>query len=136
MKKNKKKHAFLLRYKTHMTKSLQTFETPLIYIGLPSVLPQAKTTDEDHTDNKFYTIYPAKTRKQVKQWYSPSLTFLQLSAPDTSVTPQCGDTVRLQVLCAKPPGTVIQFVKYQVRCMLSFWRFIVNVYPCITIETD
>ncbi|XP_052277894.1 murinoglobulin-2-like isoform X2 [Dreissena polymorpha] len=72
----------------------------------------AQTLDSENTDQKLYTIYPAKTKRHVKQWYSPTSTYI-----DLYVTPRerrnCGDNVNINMAFSEGPDAQIVAAYYQ-----------------------
>ena len=77
------------------------------------VSPQAKTLDKEDVDTKLYTIFPAFVNKHVKQWYSPSSSYIQLSSRQPSNV-SCGQTLPVSVLYSLLPDSSIQTFMYQV----------------------
>lgn len=74
---------------------------------------EARTTDEWESDRKHYTVYPAKLKKQVKQWYSPSSSFITIrSELDRSL--KCEESVSLDVVYSLLSYTDVEHIYYQV----------------------
>ena len=83
---------------------------------IPGFSLQAKTTDEWENDRKHYTIYPAKLKKQVKQWYSPSGSFITINS-DLHRSLKCGESVSLNVIYSLFPETEVDKSYYQVNAL-------------------
>ncbi|KAL4228109.1 Ovostatin-like [Mactra antiquata] len=74
----------------------------------------AKTRDRETISNKYYTIYPASSKKTVKQWYSPSSTYVQLSSPSNDGPIRCHDIVNIDVRYTQPLDSKITSATLQI----------------------
>ena len=83
---------------------------------IPEFSSQAKTTDEWENDRKHYTIYPAKLKKQVKQWYSPSGSFITINS-ELHRSLKCEESVSLNVIYSLLSETEVEKSYYQVNVL-------------------
>ena len=83
---------------------------------IPGFSLQAKTTDEWENDRNHYTIYPAKLKKQVKQWYSPSGSFITINS-ELHRSLNCEESVSLNVIYSSFSETEVEKAYYQVNAL-------------------
>ncbi|XP_053405875.1 pregnancy zone protein-like isoform X2 [Mercenaria mercenaria] len=79
----------------------------------PYFILHAKTDDSDYTDKKYYTIFPATTKKHVKQWYSPTSSYVRLSTEHQGQR-TCGETITIDVVHSITSDITIQSVTAQI----------------------
>lgn len=79
----------------------------------PYFIIAAKTKDREYTDTKEYTIYPASTRLHVKQWYSPTSSYIHLSTIYKGER-RCGDTISIDVVYSVLPDVKIKSATTQI----------------------